>query len=50
MKDEQKVKKLRTALYNLLVAADHVGSTVFDWERVLPQSTDEARLALKETE
>jgi len=39
--------RLRDALKNLIEAADHVGSSIYDWERMLPQYIEEGFAALQ---
>jgi len=39
--------RLRDALKNLIEAADHVGSSIYDWERLLPRYIEEGFAALK---
>ena len=40
--------RLRQALRNLIQAADHIDSQVYDWQRLLPRFIEDGRKALKE--
>ena len=40
---ENENKKLKESLKGLVEVADHIGSTVYDWERILPEQIDIAR-------
>ena len=45
---QEKVDQLQEALRNLIQASDHVGSNIYDWQKLLPRFIEEGRAALKE--